>query len=70
MSTADLGEEYIHVDTGATVICTNRPDELNDGLPTNFECGTAANDGNTQVTHMGGFAFQATDFHRNSGMFR
>ena len=57
----ECSDEFIHVDTGATVVCTNRPDELNDAIPTNFKCGTAADDGNTPVTNLGSFCFQATD---------
>ena len=57
----DSSDQYIHVDTGATVVFTNRPNELNDAIPTNFQCGTAADDGNTPVTNLGSFCFQDKD---------
>ena len=48
---------YIHLDTGATVVCTNKEGDLNDCVPTDLSCGTAANDEGSKVTGLGTFGF-------------
>lgn len=48
---------YIHLDTGAAVVCTNKAGELNDCVPTDFSCGTAANDEGSKVIGLGTFGY-------------
>lgn len=52
-------QEYIHVDSGATVVCTNNPNELGQCIPTSFKCGTAANNEGSDVKGLGTFGFIA-----------
>ena len=60
------GETYMHVDSGATVVCTNNEGELDQRMPTSFTCGTAASGGGSEVTGMGGFSFIATTMEGQS----
>lgn len=53
------GQTYLHVDSGATVVCTNNMNELDHCIATSFTCGTAASEGGSEVTGMGVFSFVA-----------